>query len=276
MTIGIFGHGVVGSAQAAVLKHSKQFYYIHDPDLGCRIVQDTNGRFVGIDIAFICLPAPTFQNGLVDSSIIYETLEHLEDGATAIIRSTIPPGTTDMLEVCFSKLNLFFVPEFLSESTNIHDAMNPSRVIIGYSNKFAKQLETFLMGGDYPSHIVNPARYMSPCRELLWMPARDAEAAKYAANAFYANKVAIMNQFHDAFTAMGCNWDNIHAAIQADRWTGSQHTDINHKGYRGYAGHCLRKDTNALIAAAAAVDTPLTILEASASYNEALLKSQNK
>lgn len=275
MKIGVFGYGVVGKAQSLALTSRNWAHKIHDPRLE-HFISVRDGKFQDINVAFICVSAPTLNDGKVDGTEVVRTLEGLCDGATAIIRSTLLPGSTEMLAKMFPNLDLFFIPEFLSERTSNYDAVHPKRTIIGYSDKVGAKLKSFFEGGAYPSFVVNPTRLLPPTRDTLWLPAWDAEGAKYAANTFYALKVAYMNQMSDAMVAMGCSWDNVHSAILADAWTGPVHTVIELDGFRGYGGNCLPKDVKAFCHAAIEAGAKMTILEAADAYNYDLVASQPK
>ena len=58
------------------------------------------------DIVFIAVPTPTTQKGF-DYSIVEKSLELVGEGKTAIIKSTILPGTTDTLQKKFPKIFVF-------------------------------------------------------------------------------------------------------------------------------------------------------------------------
>lgn len=275
MSVAIFGYGVVGSAQASVLNSLGVEYVIHDPPQGRMLPVNNHGKFTNVDLAFVCVPAPTMDDGTVDATAIFNTLERLHDGSTAVIRSTILPGTTDSLQVCFPKLDIYFVPEFLTEATAVKDALEPKRLIIGYSDTLLAKLFNYLSGAEsWPLEMRNVRDYFPEVGLVNWVPARDAEAAKYAANGFYALKVAFMNQMYEYVQACGGDWENVRSAIAIDPWTGRQHTDVHHGGYRGYAGKCLPKDAAALLHAAQEHGTPITTLQAAHTYNAKLVASQ--
>ena len=58
--------------------------------------------------------------------------------ACFVIRSTIPIGFTESLQEISIPNEIIFVPEFLREGLSIHDALYPSRIIIGMQYLFTK------------------------------------------------------------------------------------------------------------------------------------------
>jgi len=56
----------------------------------------------------------------------------------------------------------------------------------------------------------------------------------------------------------------------ADKRIGRTHLEIFHKGYRGYGGKCLPKDTRALIQKARALGVSLKLLEVTEEINNDL------
>ena len=68
-------------------------------------------------------------DGTVYTNIVEDTVNKLkeikEDNCPIIIRSTVPPGLSDKLGVCF-------MPEFLTEKNYLEDFKNSKEWIIGY------------------------------------------------------------------------------------------------------------------------------------------------
>ena len=78
------------------------------------------------DIIFIAVPTPTTPSGF-DFSIIQSVLALVPKGATAVIKSTIIPGTTQFLQKMYPDIYVMHSPEFLTEVTARQDASHPER-----------------------------------------------------------------------------------------------------------------------------------------------------
>ena len=48
-----------------------------------------------------------------------------------VIKSTVPPGTTEKLNEKYKNFNIIFNPEFLTEANFIEDFRNQNRIILG-------------------------------------------------------------------------------------------------------------------------------------------------
>ena len=90
------------------------------------------------DTIFLCLPTPMRWDGDCDLNILHSSLFEIntltefegKGSKTIIIKSTIPPGTTEQLNKQYNHLNILFNPEFLTER-NEEDYNNQNRIIIG-------------------------------------------------------------------------------------------------------------------------------------------------
>ena len=98
--IGIIGQGFVGNA---VYQKFKNFYDILTYDIDKEKCNSTLDNLIfKSETIFVCLPTPMNKDGSCDTSILNESLsnidlvaDNLETIKTIIIKSTIPPGTTD-------------------------------------------------------------------------------------------------------------------------------------------------------------------------------------
>ena len=93
---------------------------------------------------------------------------------------------------------------------------------------------------------------------------------KYFRNSFLATKVAFFNQVYELCQATGANYETVAKHIGNDVRIGHSHTTITDE--RGFGGHCLPKDTSALIKTAQTHNTQLSILEEAVNYNNTLRK----
>lgn len=234
MKIGIVGQGVVGKALRAYYEgHHELWTY----DIKTDSEDDLAELNTNSEVVFICVGTPTAKNwheGL-DCSQVYAAVDRLTGSKTVIIKSTVMPGTTDAIQAKHPEHCVFFVPEFLDEDTAVEDYAHPRRPhVIGYP--VSRWTARFSIC-EYHWYRLLPER----CASRHDLPAKQAELLKLATNAFYALKVTFANQMYDAgmtqeaLDAMGCDF-------RITPWG----FKIEHKGFRGFGGSCLPKDTSAL------------------------------
>jgi UDPglucose 6-dehydrogenase len=250
--IGIIGHGVVGGALAAWFTSRGVAFDVYDPPHGI-------GTRAGIDAAdavFICVPTP-YAPGGIDGRYLEDAVSGLGGAKLVVIKSTVPPGTTDALQARFPQHRFVFNPEFLREAHAIDDMAHPDRQIIGVTEQSRGDADALLA-------LLPPAPFVRVCG------AREAELAKYAANSFLAVKVSFANELHDLCARLGIGYDGVRDIVGADARIGSSHLDALAGGYRGYGGKCLPKDSMALLDIAAAANVPLAVLGAAHEVNARL------
>lgn len=229
------------------------------------------------DVVFIAVPTPTTPEGF-DDSIVRSVLGLLGKGKTAVIKSTIVPGTTESLQDAYPDLIVTHSPEFLREASAAHDAAHPDRNIIGIpkDTKEHKDAAAFVM------RILPYAPYCTI------IPARDAEFVKYAGNGFLYMKVVFMNLLYDLVTQSGGDYENVREAMIHDPRIGASHTQPVHasghdrEGHadskRGAGGHCFIKDFEALRNMFTHISDSKgdVLLSANVAYNNALLVGTGK
>lgn len=228
-------------------------------------------------VVFIAVPTPTTTDGFQITAVV-SALALLSAGTTAVIKSTMVPGTTEKLQLKFPNLYVVHSPEFLAEKTAAHDAAFPNRNIIGipvdnpaYRDR-AKQVLNLLPNAPFESI----------------MGAKEAELTKYAGNAFLYTKVVFMNALHDLVLATGSDFEIIKTALAADPRIGtshlqpihaSGHDQANSKPVRGAGGHCFIKDFEALRQLHHELigpDAAHSVLTALTQYNNQLLVRSEK
>lgn len=211
------------------------------------------------DLIFVCVPTPYDEgSGGFDLSIVREAVGLLAPGKIVVIKSTVLPGTTGALQKEYPQHKFIFNPEFLTELTADQDMRYPDRQIVGYTR------ESYSVAGDIMQMLP-----MAPLERI--MPATEAEMVKYFGNTWFATKVVFANQMYDVCKALGIDYDTVRDAASADKRIGRSHLVVHHKGYRGYGGKCLPKDTRALIQKARELGVDLGLLERVEEINNRLV-----
>lgn len=210
---------------------------------------ETAKSFSGI--YFVCLPTPMQENGEADLSIVEGVLRELASvpgERIAVVKSTVPPGSTDRWNAEFkgTGLRVVFNPEFLTEANALDDMRNQDRIIIGGPRPWVNSVK-----------LVFQAAF--PKVTIVKTSATTAEMVKYTINCFLATKVAFANevaQLCEALDARGMNidYDKVVEYAKLDKRIGTTHWAVpgpvpTHDGrhVRGFGGHCFPKDLNALV-----------------------------
>ena len=93
------------------------------------------------DIVFLCVPTPQGDDGGADLSYIEQAARQiapvLKPGAVVVNKSTVPVGSTIVVESALQRPDVFVVsnPEFLREGTAVSDFLSPDRVVIGSADR---------------------------------------------------------------------------------------------------------------------------------------------
>lgn len=219
-------------------------------------------------IVFIAVPTPTTPAGFDDSHVI-KALENVAAGATAVIKSTILPGTTEKLQKLFPDIHVMHSPEFLVEKTAAFDAANPTRNIIGVP----VENEESLVRARAVAQVLPKAPFELICQS------REAELIKYGANAFLYIKVVYANILYDLAKGLDCDYAKVKEMVAADPRIGASHLEVADDGGRGAGGHCFIKDFEAFIEMykkKSADHEGLAALESWRNKNIKLLRDSNK
>lgn len=195
-----------------------------------------NSEFTKADIIIICIGTPTKESGEVDltqlSSVITELSnlkEELGDKAI-ILRSTVPPGTTqNYLFKLFDSDNIFYIPEFLREGSAIKDFYT-SQCIIGTESTDKENINRLSILPNFQNKKV--------------VSIKAAEYLKYVNNSFHALKVSFANEIGSIANAL-----NIDSQQVFDSFLDDTHLNISTAYLKpgfSFGGSCLIKDVKAL------------------------------
>lgn len=256
--IAIIGQGFVGTAIREGMKHAFEVicYDKADPKVvyawGDQLprnswnTNDPIGQLIEVTDGpiFVCVPTPMKKNGAADTSIVESVVKSVvnhknykDSGAgPVIIKSTVPPGTTERL-MQETGTGIIFNPEFLTEAASVDDFKNQDRIIIG---------------GPRPwSNIVkNMYQKAFPHVPTVKTNATTAEMVKYVTNTFLATKVAYANEICQICLRLDdVDYDKVIEYATKDQRLGNSHWSVpGPDGKYGFGGSCFPKDLNALIA----------------------------
>jgi nucleotide sugar dehydrogenase len=262
-TIGIIGQGFVGSAvREGMQNHFDILAFDKDPNKYSNvesiyhIVESTN-------VAFLCVPTPMKKSGECDLSIVRNALSEISDIAKVllvqdfivVIKSTVPPGTTEMLNNEYSNLDIVFNPEFLTEANAIDDYKNQNRIIVG---------------GERPGSTKVKAIFAKafPKVPIIKTSSTIAETIKYVTNTFLAMKVSYANEIFQLCQAFNIDYDKVIEYARYDDRLGNSHWSVpGPDGDYGFGGHCFPKDIAALKFVAKNLNIDTTMLTATINKN---------
>ena len=194
-------------------------------------------------------------------------------GKVVVVKSTVPPGTTEMLQKRHPRLKMLFNPEFLTESRAWEDMLRPDRQIVGFTAESLDAAQTVLS-------LLPRAPFMSPwgigTYKQVRVTATEAGFIKYAGNFYFARKVNWANALAPAAGKLKANYGNVRLGMSADHRIGDSHLDVAHGGYRGWGGYCLPKDFDSFLqfARGLGLEGAAALLNANKQFNVQLLASQ--
>ena len=236
MHIGVVGGGFVGSATALLACADIQMT-VYDLDPARCSPPGTNKEdLLKCDLVFVCVPTPTYEDGTCNTTIVERCVRSLQEIGiyNIILRSTVPPGTSEAL-------NVSFMPEFLTEVNWSQDFVNCKQWIFGPRTVGEAGIfcELFRIAKKNGAVLHNTVTIMGR---------REAELVKYTRNNFLALKISFFNEIYQLCKTTGIDYDAVRAGMEGDARIGMSHTAVpGYDGHYGFGGTCLPKDTNALL-----------------------------
>lgn len=252
MKITIYGYGYVGKAVARFLDDHYDVQTVDPAELSGATFRQAGPApeytvipWVDTDYAIICVPTPMAADGSCD----YSAVESIIDAGRHthyLIKSTIPPGTTEKLQsdmtlngdtVCFS-------PEYIGEGA----------YEVQWWKDFAHPTDmkkhSFHIFGGLPA---STRLWVDIWQKVAgWVPtyaqtdSRTAELVKYGENMFLAAKKVIFTEFYKVCEAMGVDFHTFRQLLLLDARMGPAMTLV-FPDKLAFGGKCLPKDTQALV-----------------------------
>lgn len=282
MSIGVIGQGFVGGSLTTVFSERGETVYVYDKagkvatgginyfkreitrDILCprsitEFVKECEGTSGFSGVFFVCVPTPMYEDGSPDVSIVEDVLDLISlapytadsPDRIAVVKSTVPPGSTEKWNKMFNDrgLHIVFNPEFLTEANAVNDMREQNRIVLGGPRP-------------YINTVRNVFQRAFPKVPIIKTSATTAEMVKYVTNCMLSVKVSFANevaQICEALDKDGLNidYDKVVEYAKFDRRLGESHWSVpgpvpTHDGryVRGFGGHCFPKDINALMSVA--------------------------
>ena len=240
----IVGYGIVGKNLHKVFPWAD----IHDPAQNIY-------SYDRHDIALICVPTPMLPDGSCDISYVEDAIKET-DARTIIIKSTIPPGTTDGLVSELHKA-IVFSPEF--EGETLSSKIPFSFFILGGNREWCEDA----------AEIIKHAT-TAECR-IYFTTSTTAELCKYMENSFLALKVTFCNEFARLANRLGVNYSDLREAWLLDPRIGRSHTYV-FADTPYYSSKCLNKDIPAIISLADKIGIEMKLMKSVVATNKEFIQ----
>ncbi len=253
-TLAIVGSGVVGTASGQGFQAKGYDVVFADVALdrvallrhqGLRAIDVASLAEVLPDAYLMTVPSPTTAIGVDLSAVeaasvaVGHALARHPGWPIVVVRSTVPPGTTDELVIPTlaeasgkepgRDFGVCMNPEFLRAASAPHDFLAPRVIVIGSLDERSDRALR---------DIYSPWRDVRIVSTTL----RTAEATKYVSNLFNATKISFFNEMHRVLLALDADPEVAFAAVtQAAEGLWNAHYGT--RGGSPYGGVCLPKDT---------------------------------
>lgn len=219
------------------------------------------------DILFIAAGTPPNADGSANLNAIFEIAtqigRNLQSQAVVVTKSTVPVGTSmkikSIIQSELDKRNetvdfqIVSNPEFLKEGTALDDFMKPDRIVVGAES---------VAGFEAMRELFAPFQRRESV--VIEMDIASAELTKYAANAYLAARISLMNEVSSIAELVGADIEMVRHGVGSDPRVGPS---FLYAGC-GYGGSCFPKDVNSLIHTAEALGLDPHMLRAVESVNE--------
>jgi UDPglucose 6-dehydrogenase len=195
---------------------------------------------LGAEFVFVTVGTPSTRTGKPDLRWVRLAAKNIAEAAsgplTVVIKSTVPVGTADIVAGILDHYGrnghnfpLVSNPEFLREGLAVFDFMNPTRIVVGASDRNAAAAVAKLY-----EKIDSP---------MIMCDNRTAEMSKYASNVFLATRISFINEIAILCEEYGVDVVKVAEVAGMEPRCGDGYLGAG----LGWGGSCLPKDVRGLI-----------------------------
>ena len=251
MDVNVIGVGITGFATAEVLRRLGNEVRVHDVNparqrelegLGFSRLDTDKG-----EVTFFCVPEWNLK----------DALDSARQEGIWVARSSTKPGHVQALQEGLDH-HIVHLPEFLREATALWDALTPNHIVIG---------ECCQEHGAVIERLFAPL--LAP---IIRTDSTTTEMLKLVANAYLSTLISFWNEVHAICDRAGVNSTVVGKIASMDPRISTYGAVMHGKPF---AGACLPKDLNSLIAAARASSVEPLLLESVRQVNDLAVASRN-
>lgn len=238
-----------------------------------RATHDVEDAVLNSDVSLISVATPSNPNyspnlTAVDAVVrsIGATLRKKQGAHVIVLRSTVPPGTTEerilpiLLEASGRKigegLSLVFNPEFLREGSSVKDFHNPPQTVVGSLGEAGYEAMEQMYQG-------LPGKFERTTTQI-------AESVKYLCNVFHAMKIVFANEAGSVLKACKLDGREVMKIFCQDTQLNISPAYLR-PGF-AFGGSCLPKEVKGFLTMARDLEVPIPTLSALLDSNEAHIK----
>ncbi len=239
--IGIVGGGVVGGATQKYQSPLNKIV-VYDTDVAkCNPAGTTFQDILSSDLIFVCVPSPPNADGSANLHTVQKVVGDLKAANSTqaiLVRSTVPVGTCDALEV-------YHFPEFLTEKNWERDFVETAQWMLGspdsrIDHSQVHSLFTSLIENAFAAGVIRSSRTIF-CSNV------EAEMVKHYRNTFLTVKISYCNELAQFCRLKNVDYERVRRVATMDTRIGESHTKVpGPDGLAGFGGKCFPKDAKSL------------------------------
>jgi GDP-mannose 6-dehydrogenase len=225
------------------------------------------------EISLLCVGTPSQPSGELDLGYVRRVCENIgaalrekSERHLVVVRSTVLPGSVESVVIpaleaasgkrCGVDFGVAMNPEFMRESTAVHDFHHPPKTVIGANSPEDGERVAQLYAG-----LPGP---------MIHTNIRVAEMVKYTDNVFHALKITFGNEIGLLAQSLGVDGHEVMRIFCQD--TKLNLSPAYLKPGFAYGGSCLPKDLRAVTWAARSREVETPLLHSIAVSNDAQIK----